>query len=61
MKTHECPSCALDAPADAAVCPFCGYEFPASKPGSFTVAWLMIGLMILFGIPVLAWLLGWLG
>ena len=60
MKTHECPSCALDAPADAEDCPYCGYEFPASKPGLLTVAWLMIGLMILLGIPILAWVMGWL-
>ena len=46
---------------DEEECPFCGYEFPTSRPGLFTVTWLMIGLMILFGIPILAWLLGWLG
>ena len=62
MATYrECPSCALNAPAGTTECPFCGYEFPSSEPGSFTVAWLMIGLMILFGIPILAWLMGWLG
>ena len=61
MKTRECPSCALDAPVDGEECIYCGYEFPTPKTGSITVTWLMIGLMILFGIPVLVWLMGWLG
>jgi len=60
-RPRECPSCALDAPIDSVACPYCGYEFPTPKLGSFTVAWLMIGLMVLFAIPILAWLMGWLG
>lgn len=31
-KTRECPSCALEGPADVAECPFCGYEFPEPHP-----------------------------
>lgn len=39
-------------------CPYCGYEFPAPRPGTRGVAWIMIGLMILFGVPLLVWLIG---
>jgi len=48
-------------PEDAAECPYCGYEFPVARAGTRATAWLMIGLMVLFALPVLAWLLGWLG
>ncbi|NNF58343.1 MAG: zinc ribbon domain-containing protein [Rhodothermaceae bacterium] len=58
MTPRECPSCALDAPADAEVCPFCGYEFPTPRAGTRSVTWLMILLMVLFAIPLLAWLFG---
>lgn len=60
-ETRECPSCALDAPADAAECPFCGYEFPQPRAGTRPVAWLMIALMVLVAVPLVAWLLGWIG
>ena len=58
---EECPSCGLAVPEDAAECPYCGYEFPVARAGTRATAWLMIGLMVLFALPVLAWLLGWLG
>lgn len=61
VLTRECPSCAMDAPTDVAECPMCGYEFPALRTGSHTMAWVMIGLMIIFGTPILAWLMGWFG
>jgi len=51
----------LAVPEDAAECPYCGYEFPVARAGTRATAWLMIGLMVLFALPVLAWLLGWLG
>ncbi|MFN3595944.1 MAG: zinc ribbon domain-containing protein [Rubricoccaceae bacterium] len=60
-ETRECPACALDAPAAAPVCPFCGYEFPRPQAGTRPAAWLMIVLMVLFAVPLLAWLMGWLG
>ena len=47
-RLRECPSCALDAPADADVCPFCGYEFPVQKS---SVKWAAVAMAIL--------LLGW--
>ncbi|MEO0557276.1 MAG: zinc ribbon domain-containing protein [Bacteroidota bacterium] len=56
----ECPSCAMEVPADTEVCPFCGYEFPVRKASTRLSAWLFVGLMILFAVPLLAWLLGWL-
>ncbi|HYE95705.1 MAG TPA: zinc ribbon domain-containing protein [Rubricoccaceae bacterium] len=57
MKTRECPGCALEAPADAAVCPYCGYEFPGARAGTRSAAWLMVLLLVLFAVPLLAWLL----
>lgn len=60
-SSRECPACALDAPAESEACPYCGYEFPTRKAGLTTAAWLMIGLMILFGIPMLAKLIGFIG
>ena len=56
--TRECPSCALETPAMAEVCPYCGYEFPIAKPGVRPMAWVMIVLMLLLVIPLLAWLFG---
>jgi hypothetical protein len=55
---RECPACALEAPADAVECPYCGYEFPVAKPGLRPVAWVMIALLLLLAIPLLARLLG---
>ena len=60
-ESRECPSCGLDAPAEADVCPFCAYEFPVAKTGTRLSAWLFVALMVLFAVPLLAWLLGWLG
>ena len=58
MSVRECPSCALDAPADAAVCPACGYEFPVRGAGSRASAWLFVGLMVLFAVPLVSWMAG---
>lgn len=58
---RECPSCAMEVPADAPVCPVCGYEFPVARPGVRPAAWLFVGLMVLFAVPLVAWLAGWLG
>ncbi|MEL7361759.1 MAG: zinc ribbon domain-containing protein [Bacteroidota bacterium] len=49
--SRECPSCALPAPADAEVCPYCDYEFP-SRPRSLGVG---VALMVLL---LLLWLVG---
>ena len=46
----------MEAPADAAECPWCGYEFPAPRAGVRPSAWLMVVLMLLFALPLLAWL-----
>lgn len=45
-KVRECPSCALEGPADAEECPYCGYEYPAEH-GRFSLgmALLMAALM----------------
>lgn len=51
----------MDVPADATVCPVCGYEFPVAKAGVRASAWLFVALMVLLAVPLLAWLLGWLG
>ncbi len=51
----------MEAPADEAECPYCGYEFPVARAGTRPMGWLMVGLMALFALPLLAWLLGWLG
>ena len=53
MAMRECPSCGLEADADAEVCPYCGYEFPESRTGFGPMAWLFVALMLL---PVL-WVL----
>lgn len=58
---RECPSCAMEVPADADECPVCGYEFPEEKTGVKVSAWLFVALMVLFAVPLLAWLLGWIG
>lgn len=58
---RECPACALSVPADAETCPMCGYEFPLPKAGMRLSAWLFVILMVLFAVPLLAWLLGALG
>lgn len=46
-ERRECPSCAMEVDAGAEVCPVCGYEFPAPKPGVPPVAWLMAALLVL--------------
>lgn len=58
---RECPSCGLAVAEDAEVCPYCGYEFPVPKAGVRMSAWLFVALMVLFAVPLLAWLLGFFG
>ena len=55
---RECPACALTVPADADECPMCGYEFPVQSAGFRMSAWLFVVLMVLFAVPLLAWLFG---
>jgi hypothetical protein len=57
----ECPSCALSVPAGEPECPFCGYEFPVPRAGTRPAGWVMVALMVLFALPMLAWLLGLFG
>lgn len=47
---RECPACALESPAEAETCPFCGYEFPEMPGARRGMAWLFVLLMLL---PVL--------
>ena len=47
--------------AEAPECEVCGYEFPEPKAGVTAMTWLFIGLMVLFAVPLLAWLAGWFG
>ena len=49
-REKECPSCGLDVPADADVCPYCGYEFPERKGSTKAMA-------ILFAVLLLGWAL----
>ena len=42
----ECPSCALEVDADAAICPYCGYEFPVQKRSVKVVAIVMALLLL---------------
>ncbi len=58
MSTRECPSCAMDVPGGSPSCAVCGYEFPTPRAGVRPAAWLMVALAVLFGVPLLAWLLG---
>lgn len=51
----------MDVPADTEVCPVCDYEFPVRKASTRVSAWLFVVLLLLFAVPLLAWLLGWLG
>jgi hypothetical protein len=60
-RLKECPSCALTVEGEAPVCPYCGYEFPVPRAGTRATTWVMVALMVLFALPLLAWLLGWLG
>ena len=48
--TRECPSCALDAPKDAEICPYCGYEFPVQKT---SVSAMAIVMALLLAWPVI--------
>lgn len=57
-KLKECPSCALDVDEDAAVCPYCRYEFPQQR-SSLKVAALVMALLLLWPlIELLRWLFG---
>ncbi|WP_157373292.1 hypothetical protein [Algoriphagus terrigena] len=50
MKKKECPSCAMEIDAQAAVCPICKFEFPKRSPW---ITWVAIFLVIV-------WLLSYL-
>ncbi len=45
-QEKECPSCALDVPTGAEVCPYCGYEFPRQKSSTKLFAWLFAVLLL---------------
>lgn len=47
---RECPSCGLDVPEDAEICPFCQYEFPELSTARKGMAWVFALLLLL---PVL--------
>jgi hypothetical protein len=47
-KQKECPSCALDVPADADVCPFCAYEFPVQRTSVKYAAVAMVVLLVIW-------------
>lgn len=53
----ECPSCALQIPADAEDCPYCGYEIPKQKTSTKTAAIIFALLLIWPLIKLLDWLL----
>ena len=59
--TRECPACAMETPAGTETCAVCGYEFPVPRRGVRASAWLFVALMVLFAVPLLAWLLGLFG
>lgn len=50
-RTRECPACALEGPADADTCPFCGYEYPP-RP-TRTLVWAAIVMAALLAWPVI--------
>lgn len=49
-ETRECPSCALEAPADVDTCPYCGYEFPEQPASRVWMAWLFAALLLLWAL-----------
>lgn len=51
----------MEVAAEVEECPICSYEFPVRKSGVTAVTWLMIGLMILFALPALGWVVGLFG
>lgn len=50
---RECPSCALPVEEKSSRCPYCGYEFPVISPVQKALVWLMIALMLGFGLYAL--------
>ena len=50
----------METDAEAEACAVCGYEFPVPRRGVRASAWLFVALMVMFAVPLLAWLLGWL-
>lgn len=54
--TRECPSCALEAPADATECPYCGYEFPELRKPVRGAAWLFLLLLLYPLYEAIRWL-----
>lgn len=45
MKKKECPSCAMNIPAESKECPICGYEFPRTNT---SLKWIAILLALFF-------------
>jgi len=48
MLQKECPSCAMEVPRDAKVCPICGYEFPQGNKFFSLIVILMLILILLY-------------
>jgi RNA polymerase subunit RPABC4/transcription elongation factor Spt4 len=50
MKTKECPSCAMNIPANDKVCPICQHEFASYSLGirGIAIALLIILLLLYF-------------
>lgn len=57
-NTRECPSCALEVPADVDECPYCGYEFPEQKRGVKSFTLLFVVLMLGWALYELVHFLG---
>ena len=54
---RECPSCALDVPARAEVCPYCAYEFPRQRSSLRLWALVMALLLAWPALKGLLWLI----
>jgi len=54
----ECPSCAVEVPRSAQVCPVCGYEFPR-VPVAHRAVFLLV--LIAFVLPLVLAVLRYLG
>jgi RNA polymerase subunit RPABC4/transcription elongation factor Spt4 len=48
LKKKECPSCAMEIPSDAEICPICGYEFPAGNNYLSVIVIVLLILMLLY-------------
>ncbi len=56
LKKIECPSCAMEVPADSRECPVCGYEFTHAHPAGRR--WLAILLIVAMLMSVVYYLVG---